>query len=226
MWECRILKKADNSFTGAMTLLTCEKLLVSHQDEWQEAVVHPFLTQCKDGDIHPNQFNTWLVQDYLFVTEFTRFVGRTLAAAPTAHFDVLLSGLAALQDELKWFCEKAAERSLDLKIPRQTTCQIYCDFMGNLANSPYPVQAIALWAIEYAYNQGWQLPGAMSAPYNEFAERWGNPGFTDYVRLLENQADKALEAANSEIQHQAEAAFLRVAALEKEFWQMAYDANA
>lgn len=206
--------------------LTCDTLLSQYPDAWRAATVHPFLTQCQEGTIRPAQFNTWLVQDYRFVTEFTRFVGRTLAAAPDDDLDVLLSGLNALQDELNWFRDKAAERSLDLTTPRQNTCQIYCEFMGSLVNAPYAVQATALWAIEYAYNQGWQLPGKMPAPYDEFAERWGNPGFTDYVKLLAQQADVALAIAPPAEQQAATAAFLRVAALEKDFWQMAYAATA
>ncbi|MEM6520260.1 MAG: TenA family transcriptional regulator [Cyanobacteria bacterium P01_D01_bin.71] len=204
--------------------LTCDRLLSAHPEAWQAATIHPFLTQCQQGTIRPAQFNTWLVQDYRFVTEFTRFVGRTLAAAPVPDLDVLLSGLQALQDELNWFRDKAAERSLDLTTPRQTTCQIYCEFMGSLVNSPYAVQATALWAIEYAYNQGWQLPGPMPSPYDEFANRWGNPGFTDYVKLLAQQANAALAVAPPSVQEATEAAFLRVAALEQDFWQMAYSA--
>jgi thiaminase/transcriptional activator TenA len=187
--------------------------------------VHPFLGQCQDGTIRPEQFNTWLVQDYQFVVDFTRFVGRVLAAAPVAHFEMLLNGLNALQDELTWFRAKAVDRQLTLEVPRQETCQIYCDFMGNLGHAPYAVQATALWAIELAYNQGWQKPGAMPAPYNEFADRWGNPGFTDYVALLADQADQSLAVADAVTQAQAEAAFLRVAALESAFWQMAYSAS-
>jgi thiaminase len=126
---------------------------------------------------------------------------------------------------LAWFRDKATERSLDLTTPRQHTCQIYCDFMGSLVHQPYPVQAVALWAIEYAYNQGWQLPGPMPAPYDEFADRWGNAGFTDYVKVLANQADAVLQTAPIAIQNEAEMAFQRVARLEKEFWQMAYDVS-
>lgn len=205
--------------------LTCEYLLSSYSEIWQEATVHPFLTQCRAGTILPAQFNTWLVQDYLFVTAFTRFVGRTLAAAPVAHFDVLLSGLSALQDELSWFRQKATVRSLNLATQRQNTCQIYCEFMSSLVNQPYPVQAVALWAIEYAYNQGWQLPGKMPAPYDEFADRWGNPGFTDYVKMLAQQADEAMITASPDVQAEAEKVFQRVARLEKDFWQMAYTAS-
>lgn len=205
--------------------LTCQTLLAHHPQPWQQATVHPFLGQCQDGTIRSEQFNTWLVQDYHFVVDFTRFVGRVLAAAPVSDFEVILAGLQALQDELSWFRSKAIERQITLDVPRQETCQTYCDFMGNLAHAPYPVQATAFWAIELAYNQGWQKPGEMPAPYDEFADRWGNPGFTEYVALLAAQADQSLASANEMIQAQAEAAFLRVATLENAFWQMAYSAG-
>ena len=42
-------------------------------------------------------------QDYFFVQEFVRFTAITLSKAPAEHFDVLLGGLAALKDELRWF---------------------------------------------------------------------------------------------------------------------------
>ncbi len=204
---------------------TCTKLLLNHTQIWHAATIHPFLQQCKLGTIQPQQFNTWLVQDYLFVIEFTRMVGRVLASAPPHHFNVILGGLAALKEELNWFQEKATQRQLNLNTEKQPTCIEYCEYMHSLADTPYPVQATALWAIELAYNQGWQLPGVMPAPYNEFADRWGNPDFTEYVKLLEQQADEVLQPASENIQKQAEAAFLNIAKLEKDFWQMAFNAT-
>ena len=202
--------------------LTCQTLLQNHAKDWKAATVHPFLEQCKLGTIHRSQFNTWLVQDYLFVLEFTRMAARLLASAPPAHFDLLLAGLAALKDELNWFKAKATERQLKLATPPQPTCREYCQFMEQLSILPYAVQATAFWAIESAYNQGWRLPGPMPEPYREFADRWGNSGFTDYVQLLEQQADEALSLAGDEIQQQADTAFSSVAKLEQAFWQMAF----
>lgn len=202
--------------------LTCNKLIQKHTQAWQKATVHPFLEQCKLGTIAPQQFNTWLVQDYLFVVDFTRMVGRILATAPPNHFDVLLGGLSFLKDELKWFREKGDERRLDLNTEKQPTCREYCDYMHSLAAMPYPVQATALWAIELAYNQGWQLHSPMAQPYDEFANRWGNQGFTEYVKLLEQQADEMLKTSPDSIQQQAEDAFLKVANFENDFWQMAF----
>ena len=204
--------------------LTCQKLLQNHPQAWKGATVHPFLEQCKLGTIQPRQFNTWLLQDYLFVVEFTRMAARLMAIAPSHHFDILLDGLTALKDELNWFKAKAAERQLNLATQPQPTCRQYCQFMEQLATQPYAVQATAFWAIELAYNQGWQLPGPMPEPYSEFADRWGNSNFTDYVKLLERQADEALSKAKGEIQRQTDSAFLTVANLEQAFWQMAFTA--
>ena len=108
---------------------------------------------------------------------------------------------------------------------KQQTCTEYCEFMEKQTEMPYPVQATALWTIELAYNQGWQLPGEMPPPYNEFANRWGNLEFTNYVKLLEQQANEVLQNTSKTIQRQAEATFLNVARLEKDFWQMAYNAT-
>lgn len=208
-----------------MASLTCAALLSKHPKAWQLATVHPFLQNCQQGTITNDQFNTWLVQDYLFVTEFTRMAARLLAAAPVPHFDTLLSGLAAIKDELLWFQAKATQRSLSLSVDPQPTCQTYCEFMRSQATQSYAVQATAFWAVELAYNQGWQLHSPMPQPYTEFADRWGNSGFTDYVKLLEQQADSALATASPTEQEQAEETFLNVAQLEADFWQMAFSAD-
>lgn len=203
--------------------LTCQQLLSKYPTQWESATVHPFLAQCQRGTIQLQQFNTWLVQDYHFVVEFTRLAASLIRSAPTAHLDLLLGGMTVLKDELNWFQAKATERQLGLDQLLQTTCQTYCSFMADLAHEPYPVKATAFWAIELAYNQGWQRHSPMPEPYTEFADRWGNTAFTNYVELLAQQADSALQSADNAIQIEVEKAFLTVAVLEKDFWQMAYE---
>ncbi|ESA32934.1 transcription activator [Leptolyngbya sp. Heron Island J] len=206
--------------------LTCQKLLSKHPSQWQAATVHPFLAQCQQGTIQPVQFNTWLVQDYHFVIEFTRLAASLIQTAPASHLDTLLSGIIALKDELNWFQAKVTERQLDLNQPLQATCITYRQFMQNLAQQPYPVKAVGFWAIELAYNQGWQSHSPMPEPYTEFADRWGNAAFTTYVELLAGQADSALQDTDDPLKAEAEAVFLRIASLEKDFWQMAYAGGA
>lgn len=202
--------------------ISCEQLIARHATAWEEATRHPFLEGCRTGRISDGQFVTWLVQDYLFVVEFTRFAARVLTTAPVAHFDVLLNGLTALRDELSWFRTHAIARSLRRDVPRQESCAQYCHFMERLAQAPYPVQATAFWAIEAVYNHAWQNASPMVAPYDEFARRWGSAEFGAYVDHLRRQADEALGAAPRATQAQAEATFLEVLRLERVFWQMAF----
>ena len=202
--------------------LSCDHLVSRHAAAWDAATRHPFLEGCRAGTIAPQQFETWLLQDFLFVVEFTRFAARTLAGAPAAHFDVFINGLAALRDELSWFRTHATARGLQFAVPKQAACAQYCRFMERLADAPYPVQATAFWAIEAVYFHAWRGASPMVAPYDDFARRWGSAEFGAYVEELACQADEALGSETGLEQAQAEAAFLEVLALEARFWQMAF----
>lgn len=202
--------------------LKCSNLISENLVVWEQATKHPFLDECQSGTIRPEQFNTWLVQDYLFIVEFTRMVAHLVMIAPVGHLDVLLAGLSVLKDELIWFREKAKERSLNLGAARQEMCEVYCQFMKDVRGESYPVQAVVFWAIELVYNQAWQLPGPMVQPYDEFADRWGNRDFTEYVKILEIQANEALTDTDFQTKQRAKEVFLKISDLERGFWQMAY----
>ena len=83
--------------------MSCEACFRQHKHAWDAAVQHPFLKSCQQGSINQCQFDTWLVQDYLFVKEFTRLAANLLTVAPYCDYEGLLGGLGALRDELKWF---------------------------------------------------------------------------------------------------------------------------
>lgn len=83
--------------------MSCGACLRQHKGAWDAAVQHSFLKSCQQDTIKRSQLNTWLVQDYLFVREFTRLAANLLTVAPYCDYEVLLGGLEALRDELKWF---------------------------------------------------------------------------------------------------------------------------
>lgn len=197
-------------------------LISKHESVWRDAVVHPFLDECATASIAPASFNRWLVQDRMFVVAFSRFAANMLQECPPAHMDALMGGLTALRDELEWFAQKAGQRGLRFDVPQLPACAEYIDFMRSLYAEPYAAKATAFWAIEKAYNDAWSRPGVMAPPYDEFSSRWGSDGFTAYVELLARQADDALSVADAGDLFIAERAFLDVARLEKDFWQMAY----
>ena len=128
---------------------------------------------------------------------------------------MLAGGLVALVAELGWFERQARERGLDLAAPHHPTTASYRDLLDELGEAPYGVALLGLWAMERAYLDAWSSAAPGHPPYREAVERWSAPGFAAYVRALEEAADAARDPAEDQ---QAEAAFLRVAALEQDFW--------
>ncbi len=197
-------------------------LLERHPEEWLAATRHPFLEAVGDGTFPVGAFEAWLVQDYLFVSDLLVFQARLLARTPRSAQAVVAGGLVAIEAEICWFEEKAAERGLNLETPRHPTTAAYEDLMKGLDHEPYPVSVTALWAIEQAYLDAWRVAAPGHPDYREFVEHWTTEEFADYVAGLREAAAAALEVADESERKQSEAAFLDVARLEKDFWEMAW----
>ena len=198
------------------------RLLDRHQEEWREAIHHPFLEAVSEGSFPAGSFEAWLAQDYLFASDLLVFQSRLLARTPRPAQAVVAGGLVAIEAELGWFEEKAREGGLDLETPRHPTTVAYRDLMTVLEGEPYPVAVTALWAIEQAYLEAWRGAAPGHPDYREFVEHWTTEEFAGYVAGLREAADAALETAGEDERKQAEAAFLEVARLEREFWEMAW----
>ena len=151
-------------------------LVKRHADEWQAATRHPFLDSVREGTLAIGAFQTWLVQDYLFVGDLLTYQSRLLARAPRASQAVLIGGLAALEEELTWFEAHAETRRWRLDADREPATAQYRSTMVGLEDAPPTVGLAALWAIERAYLESWQsaLPGA--------------PAYQDFVELLHSWA--------------------------------------
>lgn len=197
-------------------------LLDHHQEEWREATRHPFLEAVGEGTFPAGAFEAWLVQDYLFASDLLVFQARLLARTPRPAQYVVSGGLVAIEAELGWFEEKARERDLDLETPRHQTTIAYHDLMKDLEGETYPVAVTALWAIEQAYLEAWRGAAPGHPSYREFVEHWTTEEFASYVAGLREAADAALEIAGEGERKQAEVAFLEVARLERDFWEMAW----
>ncbi len=198
------------------------ELIERYPGAWREATRHPFLDAVREGTLLAGAFETWLVQDYLFVDDLRIFQSRLLACSPRVAQPAIADGLVALVDQLGWFEQQAERMGLALDAPRHPTTEAYRDFMVDLEEKRYPAGIVALWAIERAYLEAWRSAAPGHPDYREFVEHWTVPEFAAYVSALEETADAALKEASAEEQEEAERAFLDVARLERDFWEMAY----
>lgn len=197
-------------------------LLERYPVAWREAIHHPFLDGARGGELPAGAFERWLGQDYLYVRDLLVFQARLLSRAPRPAQAVIVGGLVALEAELEWFEGLAEGRGLALDIPRHPTTVTYRELLAGLEDEPYPAGITGLWTIELAYLEAWKGAAPGHPDYREFVEHWTTPEFGGYVAGLEEASDIALKGASEDERERAERAFLMVARLERDFWEMAY----
>ena len=202
--------------------MTTLALLEQHAAEWRGATRHRFLESVADGSLQRAVFDRWLAQDYAFVADLLVFQARLFSRAPRCAQAVLVAGLVGLEAELGWFEAHAAERGLRLDVPRLPATERYQTLVTTLDLAAYPVAATGLWAIERAYLDGWQSAAPGAAAFREFVGHWTAPEFAEYVKGLQRAADSALATASVEELAGATDAFVDVARLERDFWEMAW----
>mmetsp|Transcript_7438 Transcript_7438/g.19077 ORF Transcript_7438/g.19077 Transcript_7438/m.19077 type:complete len:263 (+) Transcript_7438:180-968(+) len=205
-------------------------------EEWRRGTTeHAFIAAVRDGSIAPEQYNAWLLQDYLFVQDFTRFAGAVLAKAPAEEGMLLLldGSFAVLGDELRWFASTLAERGVEAAgAARQPANERYCDAMARWGRElDWGMAVLAFFAVESSYNAAWGSCGDAPEPYRGWAARWSCSEFTAFCGGLEAAAEAALaDPATGSIPPERMAAavalFREVLLLEEGFWSMAYEGGA
>ncbi|GAB3353580.1 thiaminase II/PqqC family protein [Modestobacter lapidis] len=188
-------------------------LLHSHAGEWVRATRHPFLAAVRDGALPDGAFDTWLVQDSLFVTELLACQARLLARTPRPAQAVLAAGAVSLVAELDWFADQAAARGLDLAAAPRPATAAYAALLRRLDTAGVGSALTALWTVERSYLDAWSYAAPGAPALREFVEHWTVPGFAGYV------AD--LAAAADGVGPPDEAVFAEVVAAEIAFWDMA-----
>ncbi|HLL38644.1 MAG TPA: TenA family transcriptional regulator [Rubrobacteraceae bacterium] len=202
------------------------RLIKDYPDEWRAATRHLFLDGVREGSLPKGTFETWLAPDYLFVRDLLVCQSRLLARLPRLAQPAVVSGLAALVDELGWFEEHAGSIELALDAPRHPSTDAYWEFMAGLEEMGYPARIVALWAMERAYLEAWRSAAPGQPDCRPFVEHWTVPEFAGYVAALEAAADAVLGgAASGSEREEAGRAFLGVARLEREFWEMAFSGD-
>ena len=182
---------------------------------WRRGVTARFLDAVGDGSLPEEAFRRWLVQDYLFVQGFTRFLALAASRTPRPAQSTLIGGLAALDAELAWFEGHAEARGLDLGAAAHPTCRRYVDFLVASAYTK-PVEALLaiLYGVEVAYTVAWGKLET-TGPYAEFIERWTSTEFQQYVAELLRLADAYPHLGQ-------QPAFDEVMRHERDFWRMTW----
>ncbi|KAK7363490.1 hypothetical protein VNO77_05634 [Canavalia gladiata] len=209
-----------------------ETWLRKHRLLYDGATRHPLILSIRDGTINIASFKTWLAQDYLFVRAFVPFSASVLIKAwkesdESGDVEVILGGVASLEDEISWFKREANKWGISLSdvVPQQANIN-YCRLLEKLMSPEveYTVAITAFWAIEAVYQESFahciEEGSKTPAELKETCMRWGNEGFGQYCQSLQKIADRRLQKASDDELKKAEVMLLSVLEHEVEFWNM------
>ncbi|XP_058212641.1 bifunctional TENA-E protein [Rhododendron vialii] len=202
-----------------------------HASLYEAATRHPYIESIRNGTVDLSSFRRWLGQDYIFVRAFVPFEASVLVKAcnetdDSSDMEVILGGMAALNDELAWFKKEASKWGVTLSAIPLAANVHYCSFLKSLMSSEveYTVALTVFWAIEAVYQDSFAycLEEDAETPeeLKETCYRWGNDDFGEWCCTLEERANRRLQMASVDVRNKAEAVFLRVLELEIEFWDM------
>lgn len=211
-----------------------DRLRAAAPAAWSAHVDHPFVEALGDGTLPETAFRTYLVQDWLFLTQFARayalavFKGRTLEEMRAAQ-----RGLAAILDvEMDLHVRLCGRRGIPLEVlettPEHRATTAYTRFVldtgmrGDLLDLHVALAPCIVGYAEIATRLA-ALPGALDPanPYAEWIAEYAGAAYAEVARAacahLDRLADRSLTEARFP---DLVSVFAQASLLEADFWSM------
>ena len=192
----------------------------------------PFNRELAAGTLSRERFQTYMVQDSLYLIAYGRALAVAAAKAPDPDAMVTFAGAAreavvverALHEG--FFAKFGLEPSATAGADRSPACQGYTDFLVATAQTePYETLVAAILPCFWVY---WDVGtaiadhSAVDNPYQAWIDTYADPSFgaaVEAVKAISNRAAAATtEAARAAMLH----AFKRATQYEWMFWDSAY----
>ncbi len=207
-----------------------EHLLQVTAQQWSAMLAHPFLQQTADGTLPAQRFETWLVQDYIFVRDDIGVIGCMLARAPVELRRLLGDFIPALHRELDLFESMAKELGVSLEGVEPTpVCHAYTMFLLATAQTrSFAESFTVLFGAEKAYYDSWtQVKRRQTQPsrYQRFIDHWSSEAFAAWVDELAQALDRLADGCGPDERRRMEHLFRLTVRYEYLFWDMALTGN-
>lgn len=208
------------------------RLREAAEPDWSAAVAHRFVRELAAGTLDRDVMRRYLVQDYQFLDAFVALLGAAIHAAPTLPQRLPLGRFLGMvvSEENTYF-----QRSFDaLGVPETErsapvlaapTRGFQTLMREAAASGRYGAMVAVLTVAEWVY-LSWAAPLAGRDPgwfvFREWIELHSGPGFEAWVGFLRGELDRAHEAADAAGRAEIAALFRRAVALERAFFDAAY----
>lgn len=215
-----------------MTQFT-DELRQSAAPIWEADLRHPFVSGIADGTLPQEKFKFYLIQDYLFLLDYSRVFAHGVIKAPDeatmALFSQLLNETLNTEMDLhRGYCEKFGISAAEMEqAPVAPTTHAYTRHLLHVAQSGNLAALIAgvlpcQWGYAEIGTTLAQQGGSPEPLYQEWIEMYASEAFLalgKWLRSLLNQLTAESSPAEKEL---LKAHFLLSSRYEYLFWEMAW----
>ena len=212
-----------------------ERLKADCADDWHDYTHHAFVEGMRQGDLPMAAFQDYLVQDYLFLIQFSRAYALSIYKSRSlSEMRNGLEGLKAIMDvEMDLhvrMCERWGLAEIDLEqVPEKTQTIAYTRFVLEAGNAGDLLDLyVALAPCMIGYGEiGARLGDAATDgnPYAEWINEYASEGYQELVQATIANLDELASVMMTEARYpQLKRLFGAATRLESDFWQMGMDA--
>ena len=200
---------------------------------WEADLKHPFVRGIADGTLPTEKFKFYLIQDYLFLLDYSRvFAHGVIKAhdeATMAMFAELLNETLNTEMDLhRGYCEKFGISAAEMETaPIAPTTHAYTRHILNVAEAGTLAELVAgVLPCQWGYAEiGTTLAeqGGSPAPlYQEWIDMYASPEFLALGKSLRGLLNGLTAEYSSSERERIKNCFLMSSRYEYLFWEMAY----
>lgn len=212
-----------------------DRLKAAAHDEWQSYVDHEFVRGMGDGTLPIEAFKAYLVQDYLFLIQFSRayalaaYKSRTLEDIRSAH-----EGMTAILSEMQLhlrLCERWGLSAADVEATEEhisnvayTRYVMDCGLQGDLLDLKVALVPCVIGYAEIGKALAPADPTALdNHPYKDWIGEYAGQGYQDVAAHARADLDRLSEGVTEARFKELTKVFAMAAKLEANFWQLGLD---
>jgi thiaminase/transcriptional activator TenA len=211
-----------------------EWLRAAAEPGWSAATGHRFTLACNAGRVPEAVMRRYLVQDYQFIGAFCALLGRAIHTAPDMPARLPLGrfmGLLCSAENtyfVRSFDALGVPEQLRRDPPLSDAARDFRALMVEAAESPRHAEQLAVLCVAEWVYLSWARPARDTRPDEPFwCAEWvdlhASPYFEGFVEGLRGALDRAVAALDAAGRARVRGLFTRAAALERAFFDSAYD---
>ena len=204
---------------------------------WEADLKHPFVRGIADGSLPTEKFKFYLIQDYLFLLDYSRVFAHGVVKAPDeatmALFSQLLNETLNTEMDLhRGYCEKFGISAAEMETaPMAPTTHAYTRHILHVAQIGTLADVIAgVLPCQWGYAEiGTTLAEQGGSPeplYQEWIDMYASPEFLALGEWLRNLLNEITSESSSTEKERLQKHFLFSSRYEYLFWEMAWTEQA